>query len=171
MDQSKGAKSPGRRRSLTSAAIAAAAGAGCGRSNSSWRFFSEDEGDTLTALCEQIIPGDQDPGAGWARTAYFIDRQMSLRYRELRNTYRTGLLALDQASRTRFKRRFVELAGGDQTALLSEFEKQNPAFFNLVLTHTMQGFYGNPRHGGNRDAVSWRMMGVPEPPVRGRRKG
>jgi gluconate 2-dehydrogenase gamma chain len=32
----------------------------------------------------------------------------------------------------------------------------------------MQGFYGDPRHGGNRDRVSWKMLGVPYPPVRGR---
>jgi hypothetical protein len=32
----------------------------------------------------------------------------------------------------------------------------------------MQGFYGNPRHGGNADFASWRMMGVPPAPVRGR---
>ncbi|MCX6620047.1 MAG: gluconate 2-dehydrogenase subunit 3 family protein [Acidobacteria bacterium] len=173
MDQIEDRKNPGRRRFLTSAAVAAAAGsgAGCGRANSSWRFFSEEEGDTLMALCEQFIPGDQDAGAGWARTAYFIDRQMFLRYRELRGVYGQGLLALDGFSRARFQRRFVELPAGDQTALLTEFEKREPAFFNLVLLHTMQGFYGNPRHGGNRDAVSWRMLGVPEPPVRGRRKG
>jgi gluconate 2-dehydrogenase gamma chain len=172
MSQIKGSNDSGRRRFLKSAAVVAAgSGVGCGRANSSWRFFSEDEGDALTALCEQIIPGDQDPGAGWARTAYFIDRQMSLRFRPFRDVYRSGLRALDGASRTRFARRFVELTGGEQTALLAEFEKQNTEFFNLVVTHTMQGFYGNPRHGGNRDAVSWRMLGVPEPPVRGRRRG
>ena len=38
----------------------------------------------------------------------------------------------------------------------------------MVVAHTMQGFYGSPRHGGNREAMSWRMLGVPDPPVRGR---
>ena len=32
----------------------------------------------------------------------------------------------------------------------------------------MQGFYGDPRHGGNRDRVSWKMVGLPYPPLRGR---
>jgi len=32
----------------------------------------------------------------------------------------------------------------------------------------MQGYYGSPRHGGNRDAISWRMLGLDEPPLRGR---
>jgi gluconate 2-dehydrogenase gamma chain len=32
----------------------------------------------------------------------------------------------------------------------------------------MQGFYGDPRHGGNREYASWRMLGVPVAPIRGR---
>lgn len=173
MDQQEERKGGGRRRFLTCAAAAAAAGggAGCGRANSSWRFFNEDEGDTLTALCEQIIPADRDPGAGWAQTAHYIDRQMLLRFRQFGKVYRGGLAALDRGSHARHGKRFVELSTGDQTALLTEFEKQQPVFFSLAVTHTMQGFYGNPRHGGNRDAVSWHMLGIPEPPVRGRRKG
>ena len=42
------------------------------------------------------------------------------------------------------------------------------AFFALLRDHTMMGFYGDPRHGGNKDRVSWRMLGVPDPPIRGR---
>lgn len=161
-----------RRRFLSStSAVAAVAAAGCGPAGSSWRFFTEHEGETLAALCEQIIPADQDPGARWAQTAHYIDRQMLLRFRELAPVYRAGLAALDQASQARHAKRFATLSPADQHALLIEFEKQQPAFFNLAVTHTMQGFYGNPRHGGNRDAASWQMLGIPEPPIRGRRKG
>jgi hypothetical protein len=32
----------------------------------------------------------------------------------------------------------------------------------------MMGFYGDPRHGGNKDRVSWKMLGVADPPIRGR---
>jgi gluconate 2-dehydrogenase gamma chain len=34
----------------------------------------------------------------------------------------------------------------------------------------MQGFYGDPRHGGNREGVSWKMLGLPYPPIRGRQQ-
>jgi gluconate 2-dehydrogenase gamma chain len=47
-------------------------------------------------------------------------------------------------------------------------EKEKRSFFELVREHTMEGYYGSPRHGGNRDAVSWRMLGLDEPPLRGR---
>jgi len=41
-------------------------------------------------------------------------------------------------------------------------------FFGLARDHTMMGFYGDPRHGGNHDRLSWKMLGVPDPPIRGR---
>ena len=47
-------------------------------------------------------------------------------------------------------------------------EENSKEFFDLILAHTRQGFYGDPRHGGNRDRVSWKMVGLPFPPVRGR---
>jgi len=46
-------------------------------------------------------------------------------------------------------------------------EKKAPEFFELVRRHSLQSYYGSPRHGGNRDAVSWRMLGLAEPPLRG----
>jgi gluconate 2-dehydrogenase gamma chain len=52
--------------------------------------------------------------------------------------------------------------------LTQEIERQNSEFFELVRRHTLQGYYGSPRHGGNKDAVSWRMLGLAEPPLRGR---
>ena len=42
------------------------------------------------------------------------------------------------------------------------------SFFNLVIYHTMQGFYGAPRHGGNKNYMSYKMMGLDFPLVIGR---
>lgn len=52
----------------------------------------------------------------------------------------------------------------------SEAWRQNSPveFFGLLVDQTMQGFYGDPRHGGNREGASWKMLGVPYPPIRGR---
>ena len=55
-----------------------------------------------------------------------------------------------------------------QAEVLCDVEKKAKPFFDLVVAHTMQGFYGDPRHGGNRDAASWTMLGLAFPPVRGR---
>jgi gluconate 2-dehydrogenase gamma chain len=29
----------------------------------------------------------------------------------------------------------------------------------MLVNHTMEGFYSDPGNGGNRDAVSWKMIG------------
>jgi gluconate 2-dehydrogenase gamma chain len=44
------------------------------------------------------------------------------------------------------------------------------AFFRLLVDHTMQGFYGSPRHGGNRDYVSYRILVIDYPQVIGRNR-
>ena len=34
-------------------------------------------------------------------------------------------------------------------------------FFNLLLATAMQGFFGDPIYGGNRDKAAWKMIGFP----------
>jgi gluconate 2-dehydrogenase gamma chain len=43
-------------------------------------------------------------------------------------------------------------------------------FFNLVLSHTMQGFYGSPIHGGNKDYMSFEMLRIDYPLVIGQNR-
>jgi gluconate 2-dehydrogenase gamma chain len=159
-----------RRRKFLVAGPAVIAGStlACGRRASGWRFFNETEGRLVTAICDQIIPGDQDPGAAWAGVPTFIDRQLMRFHKPHQKTYRQGLAAVEQASFERFSRPFIELESEDQVAVLQVIERGHKTFFDLIVSHSMQGFYGSPRHGGNREAVSWRMLGVPSPPVRGR---
>jgi gluconate 2-dehydrogenase gamma chain len=71
-------------------------------------------------------------------------------------------------SNERFGRDPAAITLPQQAELVSAIEQQNRKFFDLVRSHTLEGYYGAPRHGGNRDAVSWRMLGLAEPPVRGR---
>ena len=35
------------------------------------------------------------------------------------------------------------------------------AFFNLLLSHTIAGFFADPVHGGNRNMVGWQLIGFP----------
>jgi gluconate 2-dehydrogenase gamma chain len=166
----------------TAAAAAMMSGAsGCVGARSPWRFLTIDEARTLAAICDRIIPPDSDPGADWARVVNFIDVQLCGPYGELRSSYRAGLACLERTSRKQRGRAFAEMTSDQQTLLLAALEKGdvpvgiwdgvNPkTFFEMVLSHTMQGFYGDPRHGGNRDRVSWKMLGLPYPQVRGRRR-
>ena len=75
---------------------------------------------------------------------------------------------VEEASHKAFGKLFADLPGEQQVAVLEDIEKHSSTFFNLILAHTAQGFYGDPRHGGNRNMASWKMLGLPFPPVRGR---
>ena len=164
-----------RRRTFLGAGLSAAmAGAGisCGGAGrgAGWRFFTAAEAQAVEAICEQIIPADRDAGARQAGVVDYIDIQLTRHFKRYQKTYRQGIAAVDRASRAKFGKRFAELAAGQQTEALIEVEENSRTFFDLILTHTRQGFYGDPRHGGNRNMASWKMLGLPFPPVRGRQR-
>lgn len=153
----------------TSALTGVVAAGACHQARQSqWRVFTDDEASILAALCDQIIPPDDFPGAAEAGAVEYIDRQLSGHFRDLRNLYRTGLAAANELSLQQFGRGFTAATFEQQTLITRRLEGEQPQFFTQLLNHTMQGFYGSPRHGGNRDAVSWHMLGLDEPPLRGR---
>jgi gluconate 2-dehydrogenase gamma chain len=142
-------------------------------------FFSEAEATLLTTICEQIIPRDDTPGATDAGVIYYIDRQISGPLARHQQKYRVGLESFRKTCLRVFKTPFEGLTFEQQTAALRLIEAGNApkehwsdpsqqAFFELVLDHTRQGFYGSPRHGGNRGYASYRMLGLAYPNLIGR---
>jgi gluconate 2-dehydrogenase gamma chain len=169
-----------RRRRFLQAAAAGAAGSllSCGSRKGPWRFFTVEESRTVAAIADRIIPADEEPGAVWAGAVNYIDRHLSGHFLKYQQTYRDSLAALDRVSQAMHGRGFSAMPVEHQDDVLAAVEKGSTEpnwkageardFFNLVRDHTLQSFYGDPRHGGNRDAVSWRMIRVPVIPVRGR---
>jgi gluconate 2-dehydrogenase gamma chain len=131
-------------------------------------FLDEDQARDLAVLCDQIVPADTFPSASQAGVLDYIDKQLVRAYRRHQDAYRDGLEAAGKMSRERFGHALAELTPPQQLEIVAAIESQNRPFFDLVRGHTMEGYYGSPRHGGNRDAVSWRMLGLPEPPPLGR---
>jgi gluconate 2-dehydrogenase gamma chain len=163
---------PRRRFLQVAASSAAAATVSCGRPQSPWRSLTIPEANSLGALCDQIIPPDQDPGAVQAGALDFLDRQLNGRYKRHLKLYREGIAGIDALARRAHGKAFVEITNLQQYELLKSIDtgESTPVrtFFTLLVAHTMQGFYGTPRHGGNRNGASWAMLGVPVRPVRGR---
>ena len=162
-----------RRRTVLGAGISAAAAGSLfaltrGNGAGVWRFFTAEEARAVDAICERLIPADRDPGAKSAGVVNYIDIQLTRAFRKHRQTYRQGLAQVDSASKGKFGKPFAELPSGHQIEVLQEVEQNSKGFFELILTHARQGFYGDPRHGGNRRMVSWKMVGLPYPQVRGR---
>jgi gluconate 2-dehydrogenase gamma chain len=153
----------------------------CGSSRSRWRVLTDAEAMLVEALAEQIVPRDQDPGARDAGVLNFIDKQLAGHYQKYQTDYQLGLIGVDESSQILFDRPFLGLKWKEQTEILIAMEsgkvpgqtwqnRSSAAFFDLLRDHTMQGFYGSPRHGGNRDYVSYRMLGLDYPPIVGQNR-
>jgi len=159
-----------RRQFVAASALGSAAVAiGCkGGSQDDWEFLTAEQARTLAAICDQIIPADEFPSASEAGVLTFIDRQLVRHFRRFRKSYRDGLERADALSRRRFGREMAALTPLEQLEIVKAVELEDQEFFELVRNHTFDGYYGPPRHGGNRNAVSWRMLGIAEPPLNGR---
>ena len=166
---------------LAAAAAAASGTSACSRSRTPWRFLRTGEARTLAAICDQLIPPDHDPGADWAQVVNYIDVQLCGPFRDAQDFYRDSIGYVDATARARFGSDFAALNPNQQVEILTGLEQGNvpknvwrtvdsKRFFDVVLANTMQGFYGDPRHGGNRARASWKMVGLTYPQVRGRQK-
>jgi len=150
----------------------------CGKQvHGHYRALTDAEALTVIALCEQIVPADDFPGATDAGVIHFIDRQLGERgfYSKELVHYQKGIAALNAGCMKLHGARFEELEFNTQYKLLKKVAMgklgdkkawkvaDQKKFFKTVLTHTMQGFYGSPRHGGNKNYVSYTMMGIEYP--------
>ena len=141
------------------------------------RFFTAAEAKIVTAACERICPADSNgAGATDAAVVIYIDRQLAgpygrdkYRYTKgpfgesgpehgyqgaanPRQVYREGLRGLAG---------FSELSVAQQIARLTSIEKT--WFFTLLRTHTIEGMFCDPIHGGNANLAGWKLVGFPGP--------
>ena len=84
--------------------------------------------------------------------------------------YRKALAALDTACRAKFGNRpFADLTDAQKDEAIKGLEDgslkldgaDSQEFFKLILTDTQTGFLADPIYGGNRDLVSWKLIGFP----------
>lgn len=139
----------------------------------SWRFFTKDEAACVVALCEQIIPGDEKyGGATDAGVIFYIDRQLTGYFKDDASVYRENLEKLQAYCSSEFGKRFQDLPPDKQIDIMKMMERNKidpgiwdkpSGFFQLIRSHTMQGFYGSPIHGGNKDYMSFDMLGLEYP--------
>ncbi|MFQ6030664.1 MAG: gluconate 2-dehydrogenase subunit 3 family protein [Dehalococcoidia bacterium] len=82
----------------------------------------------------------------------------------MRQLYLDGVQDLDNLARDQFgAETFCSLQPRQQDQILTALEEKGSRFFSLLIEHTMEGFYGDPRHGGNRNRVGWTVLGFPGP--------
>lgn len=153
----------------------------CKNKISRWRYLNEEEITLLDAIVEQIIPTDDFPGGKWANVSNFIDKQLDTYYKKHQLAYREGLASFEKTVIQMKGKKFEELPFAEQTELLEKMEAgefsgdywrdhSSANFFDMVRQHSLQGFYGSPVHGGNREYISYRMLGLDYPNVIGQNR-
>ena len=122
----------------------------------------------LEAAAARILPTTSTPGATEAGVIFYIDQALAEVYGNLVPLYRGGCRALDRHARQRFGQGFLKLSAEAQDDVLRDLEggqvegfPRASQFFDTLRTHTMEGFFGEPSYGGNRDLVGWRLVGFP----------
>jgi gluconate 2-dehydrogenase gamma chain len=141
-------------------------------------FFTANNIILVEALAEQIIPTDEWPGGREAGVAKFLDIQLTGPYRRFQKDYRKGLDGLEITCVNKFHQKFEDLSWETQTAVLQDMETgrldgsiwkngYSEYFFELMRSHCLQGYYGSPRHGGNKNSMSYKMIGLDEPQIVG----
>ena len=129
-----------------------------------FQTFSREEARTVEALCDKVIPADDAPGAKQAGVLYYIDRQLDGPLHRFEQAYHDGISKLRDTCQKQTGRDFADLPFPEQTKFLQDMEggpvEPLNSFWRMVIDHTMQGFYGSPAHGGNRDGASWEMLGI-----------
>jgi gluconate 2-dehydrogenase alpha chain len=126
---------------------------------------------TATAIFARLFPGDpSSPGATEIGVCAYLDRALAGPYRDLAETYRLGLAAIDRAARQRHTHPFAACSPTDQDRLLADLEQgslpdftlpSQTDFFALLRAHLQEGLFADPVHGGNRDTLGWQFLGHP----------
>lgn len=130
---------------------------------------------TLAAVQDRLLPTTPDaPGAASTNAIGYLDAAMASPDvpQETKDLVRQGAAHVDRSARWYRKARFHELTALQQDAVLRGLERDiriGIRWLRAMLVLTIEGFLGDPLHGGNRDEAAWRWLGhvpgVPRPTV------
>ncbi len=130
----------------------------------------------LVAFIDRQLAGAWGGGAKLYRGGPFIKGtreqgyQLSLTPREF---FAAGIKATNAWTRKAYGKDFDRLAPPERDAALKAMdagkaelpEIDGKQFFEMLYASAMEGFFADPIYGGNRDKVSWRMVGYPGLPA------
>jgi gluconate 2-dehydrogenase gamma chain len=140
--------------------LAAACWADVLRAQQTLRYFDRATAAEVEAIAETIIPADVAPGAREAGVVWFIDGALAGYDEDKHEAYRKGLaeIQLKRAELFPGSPTIAGLTSAQRIELLKSVEKTD--FFRLIRLHTILGFFGDPKHGGNRGDAAAKLLGI-----------
>jgi gluconate 2-dehydrogenase gamma chain len=133
--------------------------------------LSASQRQILDAFVDRLIPKDElGPGALECGAANYIDRSLADALSAEKGSFTEGLAAVDAFARQAHGAAFPELNAERKDAVLTALEAGEAsgfpnarAFFNRVRRLTLEGTFGDPYYGGNRNFAGWDLIRYPGP--------
>lgn len=129
--------------------------------------LNDEQRACLAAIAARIFPRTDTPGALEVGAVDYIEQALAGAYADSLPAYRGGLDALDGHCREAYGNTFAPLPAETQDTVLRDLETgaapvvNGREFFEMARQHTLEGVFGDPQYGGNRDMAGWRMVGFP----------
>ena len=128
-------------------------------------------GAVLTAALDRLIPGDEfGPSASEAGVGRYIEGMLGRADPSLRADWRRSLEQLDDLALARGGAGFADLDEASQDDLLevvaaggAPASESTAAFFEMLRLRAIEGYFGDPRWGGNAGRAGWALLGYEGP--------
>jgi gluconate 2-dehydrogenase gamma chain len=125
----------------------------------------------LGAFVDRIIPKDElGPSASESDVPIYINRALGDYLAGEKAAFIEGLEATDTFAHRSQGRAFIELTPAKQDAVLTAMDSGTAqgfadarGFFNRVRRLTMEGMFGDPYYGGNKNFAGWDLIRYPGP--------
>jgi hypothetical protein len=127
-----------------------------------------DKMPTLRAAIDRIIPEDDFPSASQAGVDIYITRLLGGDRKSDALLFFSGVAELDTEAKADGEKSFAECSAAVQDQILERVQAgtthtawhvSSIRFFDMLLNLTAEGYFSDPANGGNRDAISWKMVG------------
>lgn len=160
-----------------------------------YEFFDTEQAAAIQTLVDRLLPSDEDrPAASDVGVIRYIDRALRREPfydtahddRRFQDAYDSGLSKLDETANEMFGKPVRELSPSQADELLSKtLDRSAPgwedvpttnsvsmtvpaeAFVSLLRDHAVEGYYAQPKYGGNADLTGWKQSGYTGPFIEG----
>jgi hypothetical protein len=128
--------------------------------------LSPDQRRILEAFIDRLVPQDElGPGAVECGAAEYIDRSLAGYLANEKTAFTQGLAAMDAYARSSQGGPFAELSAEKRDAMLTAIDSGQASnlrgFFNRARRLTLEGMFGDPSYGGNRNFAGWDLIRYP----------
>ena len=117
---------------------------------------------TLVAFIDRLIPRDDlGPGAVDAGAQIYIDRVLAGPNANEKASFVQGLEAVDASARRIHGAALADLPAEKRDQVLTAMV--GDPFFNRARRLTLEGMFGDPYYGGNKNFAGWDLIRYPGP--------